>query len=85
MKGHAVSFIYILNIIAQALFSLLFSVAVFFGIGYLAVNSWGAPSWVYVPLILVGVGVGFVSMVKFILSAMAGLDRLEAQRRKGKK
>ena len=85
MKGNAISFIYVLNIVAQALFSLVFSVAVFFGIGYLAVTYLGAPSWVYIPLILVGVGVGFVSMVRFILSAMAGLDRLEAQRRKRKK
>ncbi len=85
MKGHAISFIYVLNIVAQALFSLLFSVAVFFGIGYLAVNTWGAPSWVYVPLILIGVGTGILSMVKFILAAMAGLDRLEEQRRKSKK
>ena len=85
MKGNAISFIYVLNIVAQALFSLVFSVAVFFGIGDLAVTYLGAPSWVYIPLILVGVGVGFVSMVRFILSAMAGLDRLEAQRRKRKK
>ena len=85
MKGQTVSFIYVLNIVMQALFSLLFSVAVFFGIGYLAVNSWGAPTWVYVPLILAGVGVGLWSMIRFILSALAGLDRLEKQREKYQK
>ena len=85
MKGQTVSFIYVLNIAMQALFSLLFTVAVFFGIGYLAVNSWGAPTWVYVPLILAGVGTGLLSMIRFILSAMAGLDRLEKQRDKNRK
>ena len=52
MKGQTVSLIYVLNIAMQALFSLLFSVAVFFGIGYLAVNSWVRPT------ILAGVGTG---------------------------
>ncbi len=85
MKGQTVSFLYVLNIIMQALFSLLFTVAVFFGIGYLVVNVLGAPSWAYVPLILLGVGTGLVSMVKFILSAMAGLDRLEQQQKRRKK
>lgn len=84
MKG-PISFIYVLNIILQSLFTLAFSIAIFFGIAYLIVNVWGGPSWVYVVLLLVGVGTGLLSMVRFILSAMAGLDRLEAERRKKEK
>lgn len=84
MKG-PISFIYVLNIILQSLFTLAFSIAIFFGIAYLIVDVWGGPSWVYVVLLLVGVGTGLLSMVRFILSAMAGLDRLEAEQRKKKK
>ncbi len=87
MRGQTISFVYVLNIIFQALFSLIFSIALMFGLGYLAVDVWGAPDWLYIPLILIGVGTGLVSMVKFILAAMQGLDRLERERekRKGKK
>ena len=84
MKG-PISFIYVLNIILQSLFTLAFSIAIFFGIAYLIVDVWGGPSWVYVVLLLVGVGTGLLSMVRFILSAMAGLNRLEAEQRKKKK
>ena len=81
MKGQAVSFVYALNIILQSLFSLLFTAAISYGIGYLLVSYAGVGKWVYIPLLLGGLGVGIVSMVRFILSAMAGLERLEDQRR----
>ncbi len=77
MKGQTISFVYVLNIVFHALFSLLFSIAIMVGLAYLIVNVWGGPGWVYIPLILLGVGTGAVSMVRFILSAMAGLERLE--------
>lgn len=79
MRGQTVSFLYVLNIVMQALFSLLFAIAIFFGLGWLAVTYLGAPQWVYAPFILIGVGTGVISMVRFILTAMAGLDRLENQ------
>lgn len=87
MRGQTISFVYVLNIVFQALFSLCFSIALMLGAGYLAVEVWGAPNWLYIPLILLGVGTGLVSMVKFILAAMNGLDRLERERerRNGKK
>lgn len=80
MRGQAVSFLYVLNIIMQALFSLLFTVAVFFGIAYLFVELVGLPSFLYAVFILLGVATGIYSMVKFILSAMAALERLERER-----
>ncbi len=83
MNGQALSFMYVLNIIMQALFSLLFVIALFVGIGY-AATLIGAPDWVYIPLILTGVALGIISMVRFIITAMAGLERLEEQRNKGK-
>ena len=74
--------LYVINILAQALFTLVFSAAVFGGISWLAVKYLSAPGWIYVPAIVVGVLLGFYSMVKFILSAMSGLERLEAEQKK---
>ena len=84
MKGQAISFIYVMNIIAQSIFSLLFNVAVYFGIGYLLTSFLGVDAWIYIPLIVIGFIVGIISMIKFIISAMAGLERLENERN-GKK
>lgn len=80
MRGQAVSFLYVLNIIMQALFSLVFTVAIFFGIAYLLVELAGLPSFIYAIFILLGVVSGIYSMVKFILSSMATVDRLERER-----
>ena len=84
MKGQAISFIYVMNVIMQSIFSLLFNVAVYFGIGYLLTSVFGADTWVYIPLILVGFIIGIISMIRFIISAMAGIERLENERN-GKK
>ena len=84
MRGQAISFIYVMNIILQSIFSLLFNVAVYFGIGYLLTTLLGVDAWIYIPLILVGFILGIISMIKFIISAMAGLERLENERN-GKK
>ena len=80
MRGQAISFMYVLNIVLQSLFSLLFGTAVCVGIGYFLVSKLGLGGWVYIPLVLIGLGLGIVSMVRFILSAMAGLERMEKQR-----
>ena len=77
MKGQVISFIYVLNIVMQSLFTLFFYAAVSVGIGYLLTTYLSCDDWVYIPLILVGLGTGIFSMVKFILTAMSGLERLE--------
>ena len=82
MRNQAVSFMYALNIVLQSLFSLLFSVAIFVGGAYLLTEYAGLGSWVYIPAVLLGLGLGSVSMVRFILAAMAGLERLEKQKEK---
>ena len=82
MKNQAVSFMYALNIVLQSLFSLLFSVSVFVGGAYLLTEHAGLESWVYIPAVLLGLGLGAVSMVRFILAAMAGLERLEKEKEK---
>ena len=85
MYKKAISALHVLNIVSQSIFTLLWQIALGFGIGYLAVNYWSAPSWIYVPLILAGVFSGLVSMVRFLLAAMNSLERLEAQHEKDAK
>ena len=79
MYKKAISAIYVLNIVAQSIFTLLWQIALGFGIGYLAVTYGSAPTWIYAPLMLAGVLTGIVSMVRFLLAAMKSLERLEAQ------
>ena len=75
----------IFNIVLQGLFSLVFPIGLGILFSWLGVAKWGAPDWLYAILIPVGALVGFVSMVKFILSASRSLERLEEERRKKEK
>ena len=68
--------LYVINIIAQAFFTLVFPAGVLGGLSWLAVKYLSAPGWIYVPAIVVGVLLGFYSMVRFVLAAMSGLERL---------
>lgn len=74
------SVMYALNIIFQAFFCLALPI----GLGLLA--SWllteyaGAPGWIYAPIVTVSALGGIISMIKFILTAMSGLERLEKER-----
>ena len=74
--------LYVINILAQALFTLILPVGVLLGISWLAVKHLSAPGWIYVPAIVVGVLLGFYAMVRFVLAAMSGLERLEAEQKK---
>lgn len=71
--------LYLLNIIFQAIATLLTPIALGALISYLLTTHAGAPSWIWAPMILLGVFSGLFSMVKFILSATAALERLEKQ------
>ena len=79
MNKKWLSALYALNIIFQSFFSLAAPIALALALGWLTVSLIGAPSWVYVPFIVLGVIAGLYSMVKFILSAMGGLSRLERE------
>ena len=76
---------YVINIVFQSIFTLLWQIGASIFLGWIFVRFVNAPPWIYVPLILVGVVSGFVSMVRFILAAMRSLERLEEQKRKKKK
>lgn len=75
----------IFNIVLQGLFSLVFPIGLGVLFSWLGVTKWGAPGWLYAILIPVGALVGLMSMVKFILSATRGLERIEAEGREREK
>ena len=77
-----ISAMYLLNIIFQSFFNLAFPIGLAILGSWLLVEKAGAPGWIYAPLVIVGVAIGFVSMVRFILSATRALDRLEEERNK---
>ncbi len=71
--------LYILNIISQAFFTLLIPMALLGGVAWLLVAKLSCPEWLFVPALVLGVLIGFFSMIKFVLTAMAGLERLEKE------
>ena len=81
MYGKFVSAMYLLNIIFQSFFNLAAPIGLSILASWLLVEKAGADGWVYAPLVLVGVAIGFVSMIRFILSATRALDRLEEQKK----
>lgn len=75
------SAVYVINIVFQAIFTLLWNIGLALLVGWALVRWASLPEWIYVPLIVAGVISGFFSMIKFILSAMKSLDRIEEERR----
>ena len=73
--------LYIINIVAEALLTLVIPAALLAGLAWLSVTYLGAPTWLYAVAITLGLMTGFYMMIKFILTAMAGLERLEAQQK----
>ena len=82
MYKRIVGGLYVLNIIAQAILTLLIPAGIMFLIGCLLVTYCSAPEWLYAVLIPIGVLSGFVSMVRFAIRASEALTRLEEQRDK---
>ena len=70
---------YTFNIILQAFWSLLFPIGAGLLFGWLLTEKCGMGNFIFVILILLGVLVGIVSMIRFLLSALAGLERLEKE------
>ena len=73
---------YAMNIILQAFWSLLFPIGAGVFFGWLLTEKAGLGDYVFVILILLGVFVGLISMVRFLISALAGLERLEKEQNK---
>ena len=73
--------LYMLNILMQGIFTLLTPAGLMFLISWLLVSRAGAPTWLYAVLIPLGAIVGFVSMIKFVIRAAEGVERLNSQRK----
>ena len=76
---------YTLNIVFHALVTLISPAALLFLAAYLLVSKVGAPEWIYAPFIVLGFIAGFVSMIKFVISAFQNLDRLRESQNDSKK
>lgn len=76
---------YALNIIIQSFFNLLTPIGLSLLASWLLVEKAGMDGWIYAVLIILGVIIGFYSMIRFLLSAMAGLERLENEQEQKKK
>jgi hypothetical protein len=79
MKNKAFGFMYSLNVIGQAIFSLLTPAALMFGISWLLINKLSAPMWIYAITLPIGIISGLFSMVKTVIAATGALERLEKQ------
>ena len=83
--GKFVSAVYIINVVIQGFFSLACPMGVGFLAAWLLVTKAGAGVFWYPVLIILGTFIGLYSMVKFILSTMAAVERLEKQREEKEK
>ena len=79
-----ISPLYTLNIIFQALISLVAPIIIMLTAAWLLVKYEVCGNWIYVVLILLGVIQGFRSMIVFIINASRALDALQEQKSKQK-
>ena len=80
MNKNFVSSMYVLNIVAQAIFSIAMPTALAAAVSWLSVAKLSAPGWIYAVLVPLGAIGGIVSAVKFVITACNNLERLENQR-----
>lgn len=80
MYKNFVSAIYVFNIIMQSLFTLITPAALAFLVCRIFINRLGAPGWIYAIFLPLGIIIGFISMIKFAISASESLERLEKER-----
>lgn len=71
--------LYFINIVFQALISLVSPGALMFLFAWLLNTYAGVGAWIYVVLIILGVLSGLWSMVTFIVKATRALDAIERQ------
>ena len=79
MYKKLVSSLYVINIISQAIFTMLIPIGLGVFVCYLLTTYASVDAWIFAVVIPLGAISGIFSMVKFILSAMSSLQRLENQ------
>lgn len=71
----------LLNLLGQAIYSLALPIALGALAAFLLTEYASAPSWIWAILMTLGAIMGLYSMVKYILTATAGMDRLKKQQK----
>lgn len=69
----------LLNVLFQAIYSLVLPIGIGALISFLLTKYASWPKWIWAVLMLLGTFSGLYSMIKFILSATANIDRMEKQ------
>lgn len=72
----------LLNIVFQAIYTLLFPVGIGALASFLLTKYASFPSWIWAILLTLGVLMGLYSMVKYILTALKNIEALKKQREK---
>ncbi len=68
-----------LNLLGQAIYSLALPIALGALAAFLLTEYASAPSWIWAIFMTLGALLGLYSMVKYILTATAGMDRMKKQ------
>lgn len=76
---------YVVNIVFQSIFNLLFYIGISLLAAWIVTAKFGLPNWIYVPFILIGTISGIISMMKFIMTAMSSLESIEKSQRSKRK
>lgn len=76
-----ISPLYVINIVFQAIISLISPIAIMLFFAYLLTEYASFKNWVYVVFIMLGVLSGLYSMVIFILRSSKALEAIECQNR----
>ena len=79
MYKKLVSALYVVNIVSQAIFTLLIPIGLGVLLSHLLTSYADVGPWIWAVTVPLGAISGIYSMIKFVLSAMAGLDRLEKE------
>lgn len=74
-----------LNLLFQAIYTLALPIGIGALAAFLLTEYASAPSWIWAILLTLGTLMGLYSMVKYILTATAGMDRLESQQKADEK
>lgn len=81
MYKNFVSSMYVLNIVFQAIFTLVTPPLLLFLVNLFCVSKLSFPKWTYAISLSVGFILGIISMIKFAITASEALERLEKQRK----
>lgn len=76
---------YLINVLFQSFFNLLFPLASALGIGWLLTTKLALASWIYVPLLTAGLAAGLISMIKFLIYALDTFEKIEREQQRKQK